>query len=431
MAVGLGISGVATYVFFAISYRSLPPARYAAVGVLWSLLFAVGNGVMQPLEQEVARAVSERRAKGLGPGPVVRKAATIGAVFTAVLVLGGALLELLAAIGLWPEVLTVSRLLDGDQVLVAAFLLGLAGFCVGHLTRGTLSSHGRFRNYSLFFTGDGVGRVVLAAVLAAIGVQAAGAWGLVLAVAPFVGVGVGLFGQRGLLDDGPPASYRELSRALGWLLAGTICLALLVQGGTIAVDILASDTEAAAAGEFLNGLVIARIPLFLFQAVLASLLPRLSRLASGGQLDDFRRTLGRLVGAILGVGAVTTLLAAALGPTVIDVLFGSTTSLGPRDLGLLAAAFVVIMASICLDQALIALSGHRLMAIGWMAALAVFIVVTLLGDDLFLRVELGLLAGASFALAWHWVCLRLQLARHPHAEAVSFAEAVAEAPLQD
>lgn len=401
------------------------------MGVLWSLLFAVGNGVMQPLEQEVARAVSDRRARGLGPGPVVRKAASIGAAFTAVLVGGGATIEALATWGPWPEVLTVSRLLDGDHVLVTAFLFGLAAFCVGHLTRGTLSSHGRFRSYAVFFAADGIGRVVLAAVLAVAGVGAAGAWGLVLAFAPFIGVGAGLFGQRGLLDEGPAASYRELSRALGWLLAGTISLALVVQGGTIAVDILATDAEAAAAGVFLNGLVIARIPLFLFQAVLASLLPRLSRLAGAGQLDDFRRTLYRLVGAVLALGAVTTVLAAVLGPPLVEVLFGSSTTLGARDLALLAAAFIVIMASICLDQALIALQGHRLMAIGWMAALTVFVVVTLLGDDLFLRVEFGLVSGALFALVWHWVCLNLQLGRHPHAATVTLAEAVAEAPLQD
>jgi hypothetical protein len=80
VGLGLGLSGLATYVFFAITSRVLDPASYAAVGVLWSLLFAVGNGGMQPLEQEVARAVADRRARGIGAGPVIRKAVGIGAV---------------------------------------------------------------------------------------------------------------------------------------------------------------------------------------------------------------------------------------------------------------------------------------------------------------------------------------------------------------
>lgn len=431
VAAGLGVSGVATYAFLAVADRNLDPEAYAAVGVLWSLLFAVGNGVMQPLEQEVARAVSARRARGIGAGPVVRRAGAIGAGFTVVVVALALLVEQLAVLGVVPEAATISHLLDDDATLVGAFLLGLAGFAAGHLVRGTLSSNGRFRGYALFFGTEGATRVVLAVVLAAAGVAVAGAYGLIAAVAPFVGVVAGLWGQHGLLEPGPPAEWSELTKALGWLLAGTASLALIVQGGTIAVDVLADPDEAEAAGVFLNGLVIARIPLFLFQAVLASLLPRLSRLAGTGALEEFRRTLGRLVAAILVVGAFATVAAAVVGPPLIDAVFSSSAGLGPRDLGLLTGTFVLIMAAVCVDQALIALSGHRLMALGWVMALAVFVAVTAAGEDLFLRVELGLLAAAVSALVWMVAWLRHVLAHHPTVVEVSFAEAVAEAPLQD
>ena len=50
VAMGLLVSGVATYVFLSIASHSLDAQAYSALGVLWSLLFAVGNGVMQPLE---------------------------------------------------------------------------------------------------------------------------------------------------------------------------------------------------------------------------------------------------------------------------------------------------------------------------------------------------------------------------------------------
>jgi O-antigen/teichoic acid export membrane protein len=297
--------------------------------------------------------------------------------------------------------------------------------------RGTLSSNGRFTGYARFFGVDGMARVALAAALALVGVATAGPFGVVLALAPFLGAATALVGQRGLLEPGPDAHWAELTRALGWLLAGTVSLALIVQGGTIAVDLLASPDESEAAGVFLNGLVIARIPLFLFQAVLASLLPRLSRLAGGGQLDAFRSALTRLVVAILGVGVVTTIAAALVGPLVVEALFGSASTLGARDLGLLAATFILIMVAICLDQALIALSGHQLMALGWVLSLAVFVVVTALGDDLFLRVELGLLAAAVTASAWMVTWLGVQLRRHPTVLEVSLAEAVAESPLQE
>ena len=432
MGVGLGLSGLATYAFFAVASRSLDAESYAAIGVLWSLLFAVGNGVMQPLEQEVARAVSHRRALGIGPGPVIRRAMVIGAGFSVGLVGLGLLIEELAAVGIWPEDLTLSKLLDGDPVLVAAFLIGLVGFGVGHLARGALSSHGRFRAYATFFGVDGTSRVALAAVLAAVGVATAGAYGVALAVAPFLGASIAVVGRRGLLEPGPEAAWGELTRALGWLLAGTVSLALVVQGGTIAVDALATEDQAEAAGVFLNGLVIARIPLFLFQAVLASLLPRLSRLAGLRDLSAFEHTLVRLVGAILAAGVVTTVAAVAIGPAVVEALFGSDAVLSARDLGLLAGTFVLIMVAICLDQALIALNGHNLMAIGWMLALGAFVGVTAVStDDLFLRVELGLLAASVVAVAWMLAWLAVRVRQHPEVEPVTLAEAVAESPLQE
>ncbi|MEZ5134383.1 MAG: FxLYD domain-containing protein [Acidimicrobiales bacterium] len=139
--------------------------------------------------------------------------------------------------------------------------------------------------------------------------------------------------------------------------------------------------------------------------MLASLLPKLSHLAGAGHLDEFTTALRRLVAVILGFGAVAVVLAATIGPAVASKVFAGETGLTGRDLGLLAASVIMIIAAICLDQALIALSGHSRMAIGWMLALVVFVVVIALGDDLFLRVELGMLAASVVAFVWMWAWL--------------------------
>src|SRR5581483_1853278 len=67
LAVGAGliVSGITSYGFLAISARALGPERYAPLGVLWALTYVVCPGVFLPLEQEVGRALSTRRAKGL------------------------------------------------------------------------------------------------------------------------------------------------------------------------------------------------------------------------------------------------------------------------------------------------------------------------------------------------------------------------------
>jgi citrate lyase alpha subunit len=52
-----------------------------------------------------------------------------------------------------------------------------------------------------------------------------------------------------------------------------------------------------------------------------------------------------------------------------------------------------------LSQALISLTGFRRVAAGWTSGGIVFVVVTLLGSQLFLRVEVGLLCGAAMSVA--------------------------------
>jgi O-antigen/teichoic acid export membrane protein len=421
VAIGLVVNGIATYVFLlGIASRALPADEYASLGVLWALLFTAGNGVMQPLEQEVARAVAERRAQGVGSGPIIRRATWIGLLFTSVLAVAG------VVAGPW----LVDHLFDGSVGLLVALLVGLLSFCVGHLVRGTLSSHDRFRAYGVFFGVDGVTRPIVGSGFALLGIEVVGAWGLLAAAAPFVGCAVALRGQHGLVEDGPDAAYRELSKALGWLLLGSVCTALLLNGGIVAVELLASAEQEDAAGVFLDGLVVARIPLFLFQAVLASLLPRLSHLAGGGEYDEFAEALRRLTIAILVLGVIAIPLAVTVGPAVVQAMSGSSETLGGRDLGLLAAAAIVLMIAISLGQALVALSGHARMGIGWLVALLAFVALTAVGDDLYLRVEAGLLGGAVAAAIWMAAGVTRRLRAHAQATELELADAVAEMPLQ-
>ena len=317
------------------------------------------------------------------------------------------------------------------QTLTVALVVGLGGFCAGHLTRGTLSSHHRFPSYGLFFTVDGVARVGLAAALALVGVTVAGPWGLVLAVTPFIAVSAALWRQHGLLEPGPDTPWSELTQNLGWLLLGTASISLIVQGGTIAVNHLATSSQQGAAGQFLNGLQTARIPLFLFQAVLASLLPKLSHQAETGHLDDFVAGLRRLVGSILAVGVVAVVAAAVVGPLAIRIVFGKHTTLTRWDLALLSGAYIVIMATICVDQGLVALHAHTRMALGWFLSLCVFVGVIALGSDLqlFLRVETGLLAASLCALSWMLICLALGLRHHRRGHEIDLSEALAEMPV--
>ena len=160
--------------------------------------------------------------------------------------------------------------------------------------------------------------------------------------------------------------------------------------------------ERDAAADFIVGFFIARIPILLFQAIQAALLPKLAALSGAGKHDDFRSGLKKLVMIVVGVGVLGVVAGATIGPTVGEILFGDKFNLGSRDLTLLFLGSAAFILALTLAQALIALLGHGRALIAWTVGLVFCVGVMALGssatvDDLFLRVELGYLAGCATA----------------------------------
>jgi O-antigen/teichoic acid export membrane protein len=374
--------------------------------VLWTLVFFAAPGFLFPLEQEVSRAVSARRALGVGGGPVIKRAAALGA----------GLAVALAVVTLALSGLLLEHLFDHQVMLLVGLVIALPTYAALHLTRGALSGTGRFRAYGTLLAGDGVLRVVLALVLAVVGVKSAGPFGFLIAGASAAILALVLLqpGQRHLLEAGPEAPWTELSEALGWLLLGAVLAQAFVNASVPLVKVLAADGEDAIAGQFQAGLIITRVPLFLFQAVQASLLPKLAGYAASGKLVDFRNGLKRLVYAVVAIGVLATLGAFAVGPFVLRIAFGEQFNrLGNADLGYLSLAGAAFMLSTALSQALIALRAYAKVALGWVVALVVFAIGVAIGGDLLPRVELGLVAGSAMSVVAMALLLRGQMHKGP------------------
>ena len=119
------------------------------------------------------------------------------------------------------------------------------------------------------------------------------------------------------------------------------------------------------------GFFIARIPILLFQAIQAALLPKLAALAGAGKHDDFRAGLKKLLVIVVGVGVLGVVAGATIGPIAGEILFGEKFNLGNVDLGLLAAGSALFILALTLAQALIALLGHGRVLAAWCLGLAV------------------------------------------------------------
>jgi O-antigen/teichoic acid export membrane protein len=391
VGVGLLINGLCSYGFLAVSGRVLGRVEYAPLATLWAVIFVIGPGFFLPLEQEVSRALAARRGRGVGTGPVLRRAAVLGGVLASALVV--------MTIALGPFM--TDRLFSGEWVMVGALAVGHLAFYVSHLARGGFSGLVRFRAYSVLIAADGLMRFLLCVGLAILGFEVAGPYGVALAIAPILAVGIALRGQRELVTPGPDAPWSELSTALGWLLFGSVLAQTLPNIPVLAVELLSTDEQAGAVSDFQVGLIVARVPLFLFLAVQAALLPKLSALAGAGRIDEFRSGFRRLVLVVVAIGAIGTIAAFTIGPWAVRLLWGPEFDLDHRTLGLLALGSALYMLAVAMAQAVIALHGHARQAFVWLLGVVVFVVtVVAMGDaDVFLRAEIGLVAGAGVAAA--------------------------------
>jgi len=415
------IAGISTYAFFKVGTAALGgETEFAPIASLWFATFALAPGFFLPLEQELGRALSHRRARGEGGRPVVRRVLLLGSIITTTV-----LVAILCA-----SPLITSRFFGGDWWMLAALATAFVAYAPAHLARGICSGTGRFRSYAVIMGSDGVVRIVLCVALATIGITAPGPYGFVVALAPLVAVVA--VTARGQLrtDDGPEAEWHEVTQNLGWLLAGTVCAAGLLNAGPLAARLLADEGYDELITRFGYGVLLARVPLFLFQAVQAALLPRLSRLAARGEFDEFRSGFSTLMKLVTVVGVVGTIGAYVLGPFVIELVYD--TELGRPTLAMLALSSAIYMAALATAQAVIALQGHALVALGWGVGVVTFVLGTWLSSDLlFRRIEIGLVLSSSAALTCFALSLRQRLRAGAQPTAGSVIEAITDMPVEN
>lgn len=420
VGIGLLVAGLASFAFLRVGKNALGSDKaFSPVLSLWFATFALAPGFFLPLEQELGRAISSRRALGQGARPVVRKVATLGVV----------LASIVAVVILALSPVITHSYFDGSWVMLVALLVAFASYAPVHLARGIASGSGRFRAYAVVMGADGAVRVVLCIILAVVGVKTVGPYGMAVALAPLAGFFYVL--SRGSLrtEDGPPATWKEVTPNLGWLLLGSVFAAGLVNAGPVAATILKDPNQADVVSRFGYGVLLSRIPLFLFQAVQAALLPRLSRLAARQEFAEFRAGFRKLLMIVGGVGVVGVTGAFLFGPFVIKKMYDA--DLSSRTLAMLALGSAAYMAALAMAQAVIALRGHALVAVGWGIGMATFVVVTWLSsDDLFKRIEFGLVASSLAAMVAFSVALRHKLSIGELPNELSVLEAMTDMPFE-
>src|SRR4051794_30304503 len=77
LSIGVGATGLVTYLYFAIASHELSRTDYGEIAILWSACFITISTLQRPIEQLLSRSIAEHMAKGQSPREPMRIAATI------------------------------------------------------------------------------------------------------------------------------------------------------------------------------------------------------------------------------------------------------------------------------------------------------------------------------------------------------------------
>jgi O-antigen/teichoic acid export membrane protein len=416
LSIGVGITGLITYLYFAIASHELSREAYGQVAVLWSAVFIVVSVLQRPVEQLLSRTVSENLAHDTPIAHTVRIAATIQ--------LSVAVVFDVLALALRGPI--EDHLLHGNSTLYWIGVASITAYGASYFARGFLAGSHRLTIYALLIISESVSRTAFpfAVALGIASGQTAVALGIVAAptlsliVVPFAFLrrfGGEQTGPEPAAESPSAPDTSEFTLARGGRFAAAVFLIMLseqtfLNAGPLLVN---ASAGAAAAGYIFNVLMIARAPLQLFQAVSTSLLPHLTRLGSIGDEADFRASVRVTIIAIAGFAAVVVLAMLIAGPHLMQIAFGKKHEYQRSDLVIVSVGMGLYLSAATLNQAALAKGEVRRASVCWVSCAVVFVIWTLvpLVDNDFHRVEIGYLGAATLLCSLLYWLYRQPLTR--------------------
>jgi len=425
LAIGVGLTGVITYVYFFIASHVLSTHDYGQITVLWSAVFITISTLYRPIEQLLSRHIAEHTVKGEPLGGTMRNASLIQ--------LGLSLIFAVLALALRGPI--QDGLLQGNETLYWVFFGAVLFYAASYFARGFLAGNKRFGLFTALILSESCFRTIFA-VLVAVSVlsgQSAVAVGIVAAPALSLIVVPFAFARRARRTPGMPEREAEdtpdgsaasdsdrdltpsdsdaaVSMAHGTGFAAAVLVIMFSEQAFLNAGplVVRGLQGASAAGFIFNVLMIARAPLQLFQAVSTSILPHLTGLHTSdepGSEDEFHRSVRMVLLGLAAFTALAFLFMAVAGPTAMQLAFSKKFTYDREGLLLVTLGMGLYLSSVTVNQACIAQGQVRRAAGRWILCAALFIgwnFVPLVENE-FRRVELGFLGAAAvlFALLYY------------------------------
>jgi O-antigen/teichoic acid export membrane protein len=397
LSVGIGVTGLVTFGYFALASHSLTEAEYGQITLLWSAVFLTVSVLYRPVEQLLSRTIADRDARGVTGREHLRVAATIQ--------LALAVLFAIVALALRDPI--EDELLGGSGTLYAILIVAVLAYAASYFARGFLAGHHRFGLYGGLVLMEASSRFMFALAVAVSIAEGQTAVALGIAAAPIVSLAVvpwalgrRLRAEPVLVTDEDDATEFTLSHGSGFAVAVLLIMLseqTFLNAGPLLVKANEGARGAALAGFAFNVLLIARAPLQLFQAVQTSILPHLTRLRASGETDPFRRSVNLTLLAIAAFAGCVALVMLAIGPWLMDVVFGGDFDYERGGLVLVSIGMGLYLSAATLNQALLAHGRAPHAAAAWVGCAIAFALFLLLADfdDRVLQVEIAFVGAAA------------------------------------
>jgi len=414
----VGLTGVITYLYFAVASHTLSKFDYGQIAVLWSAVFITVSTLYRPIDQLLSRHVSERRQLGQPVGEPMRVAAKIQLGLAAAF-------AVLALIFRGP---LQDDLLQGNETLYWVFFTAVLGYAASYYARGYLAGERRFGLFSLLILSESIFRTTFA-VIVAVGLfegQSVVALGIVAAPCLSLVVVPLAFARRAQSQPDAPArdpesgegAAPEFSLAHGTGFAAAVLLVMFSEQTFLnAGPLLIRATDgAAAAGFIFNVLMVARAPLQLFQAVGTSILPHLTGLHHSdeeGSEEAFHSSIRFVLLAVAAFAGVVALAVLAFGPQLMHIAFGKKFDYDRLGLLIVTAGMGLYLSAVTINQACLAQGQVRRASVRWISCAVFFVAWCLLPviSDEFRRVEIGFTLTAATLLTLLYLIYRKPIER--------------------
>ncbi len=399
LTIGVGLTGLFTYIYFFIAAHDLSKDDYGEITVLWSAVFITVSTLYRPVDQLLSRHISEHLERGEPDTAPVKVAAKIQVL----LAIGFAIVALI-----FREPLE-NGLLAGNDALYWVFFSSVLFYAASYYARGYLAGHQQFGLFTGLILSESVFRTLFAVLVAigllsgqtmvAIGIVAAPLLSLLVVPSAIRRRTKREVEARKAISDATPEeseSIKEFSMSSGAGFVGSLFLIMLAEQVFLNAGplVVRSIEGVAAAGFIFNVLMIARAPLQLFQAVSTSILPHLTSLHSSTDPDSdrqFHHSVRTVLLGILGFTAFTALVVVIAGPQLMQLAFSDKFTYPVQDLLLVTAGMGLYLAAVTVNQASLAQGQARRASIRWILCAIFFVVWVFLPfiSDGNLRVEIG------------------------------------------